>query len=67
MQSKNTGKQSYRIVMMVPVEAFIDVNDLKQAQQTVDWLRSSYPTVDTGKNKVQAIVLSLEKQEGDYK
>jgi len=53
--------------MMVPVEAFIDVNGLEQAQETIDWLRKSYPTVDTGKNKVQAIVLSLEKHEGGYK
>jgi len=67
MQSKKTGKDTYRIVMMVPVEAFIDVDGLEQAQETIDWLRKSYPTVDTGKNKVQAIVLSLEKHEGGYK
>lgn len=67
MQSDIAGKQTYRIVMMVPVEAFIDVNDLKQAQQTVDWLRSSYPAVDTGSNKAQAIVLTLEEHEGEKK
>jgi len=54
------SKERYKVVMMVPTEAYIDVDNIKQAKDTMDWLQKQYPSVSLGDTEVSVRFISLE-------
>lgn len=58
--------QTYRIVAMLPTEMYIEVENISQAQQTMKWLGTQYPSIDIDGNEPAVVkFLCLEYIKGD--
>jgi len=54
------SKERYKIVMLVPAEAYVDVDNISKANETMSWLQKQYPTVSLGGTDISVRFLSLE-------
>jgi len=55
-------KTNYRIVAMIPTEVFIDVNDIEQANKTMEWLKQKHPSVSlSGNGEAEVKFLMMEE------